>query len=684
MLHSVLPVPVPRFLRVLLLSTTLPCGVLWAASPTANVVVYDKDYREDERARVVTSRLVAGYTTSFGPYDGNTLDVSRLDPQPFGGFIPLGSVNIELSLPGDPMDYFIYTNQNNPIEAVSYFGEPGIFDPFSVEVDPPGGNFQVPQRVTFFAPNDGTIITYSINGGSDNQWEGETILLASDSTISYRGKLENTFGPIKHATYLIDVPLCQDSDFDTLPDGIEISLGLDPQSAQADFNGNTLDDFDEFLRGTNAFLPNTPNSLPPGWVDADGDSWSEFDETLRGTLDADPTDHPAAPNLQTVELLRTGTIEEAAIGGTGVPLAPQPVKPWPAKFEVDVLDPTGTPLAPSIPTNANAYIYRTSGEQFHLIRAKTFDQSGRVLLAVEPPVGLCIDLQALCASATTPAAWRAAYLAQYNAAIFNTSANNRIDPRTTVEAFLLNRYYEIEGESTFIPGVENAGPEQSLVQSLRTARNESELFALIQAGVTPAMIDLVSDYLRFYTSPGNRPMLALLADHMAGRAVAPEDIPAGVRQQNIAIAAGETAAFFASLPPARTILTGPLALDEFGFTLTQDATTYRLQSYIDAWPEGTVVTVETIINREGCGLTPVPAVVTNVLGIELPALPEEFSGDGDQLGDDWEYFYFGNLDEGDEGDADNDGVSNLDEFNDGTNPNQQSQQQLPQSAWFFF
>ncbi|MDX1972079.1 MAG: hypothetical protein SFY68_06060 [Candidatus Sumerlaeia bacterium] len=669
--------------RLILLATPLFWSVVGAESPTANIVVYDRDFKGQERARVVASRLVNGYTIGGGPYDGNSLNVSRLSPTS-EGFVPMGSVDVNLTLPGNPLDYFIYFNQTSSTEAHAWFGEVGVEDPLRVEVDPPSGKFQVPQRLSFYTPDAGTVISYSLNGGPFNPWDGKPLLLSKDSSLQYRGILGNIQGPVKVATYDIEVPLCADSDGDSLPDGIEIALGLNPLSADADFNGNTLDDFDEYLRGANSFLPNTPNSLPPDWVDADGDTWTAFDEKLRGTQDNDPLSQPAAPNLQTVELFRSGTIEELAIGGTGVPPAPEPGKPWPTIFEVEVLNPSGIPLSPPNETINNSYQYRTSGEQFHLIRARAMDGSGRILLAVEPPKGLCIDPQGLCNSATIPAAWRAAYLAEYSNAIFHSTANNRVDARTTAEAFLLNRYYELEGEAEYLPGVENKGPSQELVQVLRASRNESELYLEIQNAVTPAMIDLVSDYLRFYTSPGDRTMINLLADHFAGRVVEPTLIPAGVRQANIAIVAAETTQFLGNLPPAKTVLTGTLSLNDFGFLLQVEEEVYRLQSYIEAWPEGTIVTVETIINREGCNLNPIPALVTNILEVELPPLAEEIDSDNDNLGDDWEFFYFGDLQQGAQDDADNDGVNNEDEFNDGTNPNEQAQQIAAKDAWVFF
>lgn len=46
----------------------------------------------------------------------------------------------------------------------------------------------------------------------------------------------------------------------------------------------------------------------------------------------------------------------------------------------------------------------------------------------------------------------------------------------------------------------------------------------------------------------------------------------------------------------------------------------------------------------------------------------DVDNDGDGLPDDWELFYFGNLDQGANGDPDGDGASNLSEYRNGTNP----------------
>jgi hypothetical protein len=63
-------------------------------------------------------------------------------------------------------------------------------------------------------------------------------------------------------------------------------------------------------------------------------------------------------------------------------------------------------------------------------------------------------------------------------------------------------------------------------------------------------------------------------------------------------------------------------------------------------------------------------VVTNSAGSATSAnAPFYIDSDGDGMADSWEMANFGNLNQTATGDFDNDGVSNLDEFRDGTNPN---------------
>ncbi len=659
-------------------------GSSMADSPVANIVVYDSDYPNADRPRVVDTRLVDGYTTAIGPYDGFSIEVQRAFPTAMDGFVAGSPLEVDLVLPGNPANYFIFGNYHFPIESTAYFGDAGTYDVLGVEVDPPGGTYEYTKRLQFYAPDNTTQIFYSINGDPEVEWSGEDIYVAEDTTLNYRGVLGPTMGLAKVANYTILFSTCVDSDGDTIPDRVEVELGLSPLEAQADFNNNTLDDFDEYIRGANAFLPMDPNFLPPLWIDTDGDTWTDYDEGLRGTAAGDADDFPAAANLQTVEIMRSGDIDETPIGASAPPVSPSPDLPFPASYEVDVTNASGVPRLPAVQSAGLSFSYRTSGEQFHYIRARALDGSGRVILGVEPPLALCIDFNDLCPDAGSPSDWRDAYKAQYESMIYDSSAGAELSARTMAEALLLNRYYEINANAEFLPAVENQGPDLLDVADLRSRRNEAALYVDISNAVSTNMIDLVNDYLRFYTAPQQDSLLKLLTDHFAGRAVDAQMIPDGVREANIDVVANQVGLFFNALPAANTVLMGELNTDQDGFLLSVGPDTYRLDGLADAWPDGTIITVDTLIDINNCGFDPIPALVTEVLNIELPPLPEEVDTDNDMLGDDWEQFYFGDLDEDAEGDFDGDNQTNGEEYENGTNPAVKSIGSLISDGWFMF
>lgn len=657
--------PTKKF-RAALLCAGAMCGSAFAGAPTANVVFLDGAIDGDTRPRVIASDLVPGYVRSLGAYDGLSVLAQRFSTDPATGFSPMADLEVEMELPPPPGQYVVTGNQLEPDRAVAWFGEPGVYDPLGVELDPPPGSYEASVRLTFRSRLAGTSISYAIDGGPSILWDGSPIFLSSNAAIQFQGT-NGEVGPMKVGIYAVSFPDCYDVDQDELPDRIEVALGLDPLVAERDLNGNRLDDFDEFIRGADAFAPNDPDALPPLFADGDGDSWSDWDEQLRDTSDSDPDDFPASPNLATVEIRRDGQVYNAGSGGSPPPVSPDPGKPYPSDFAIDVVVPGGIASRPAVEGGA-AYVVRTSGEQYHYVRARALDGSGRMLLALQPPVGLCIDTMPFCNEAGLPSDWRDEWRAVYEVAIFDDAIDHRVDPRTTAEALLLNRYYELAAGESFVPGEENRGPDQELVLALRAGRNEAAMYEPIATSVTPQMVDLVADYWRFCTSPGDRSMMALLADHFAGRAVDPQLVPEGVRTENIDPVATQTAAFFAALPPARTVLVGEVAVDAFGFTLDDGDNVYRLLKLSDAFIPGTTLTVETIVNVDNCGFTPIPALVTQVIDRTFAEVAAAADTDGDDLDDDWEFLYFGGLQENALGDWDGDGLLNGDEFQQGKSP----------------
>lgn len=639
-------------------------GASLADAPSSNVFFYTGNPDVDPEAYPIVGRQVPGYTTGIlVPFDGLEVTLGREDADATTGFGPLAPIVLEQTAPAGA---HLSINQIAGDRSVSFFGTPGTFDPTGAHATPNPGAYLSPQIVRFQTPDVFTTIVYSINGGPFVGYTaGEGIPIVQDTTIAYRGTRAGDDGPTKTVVYTINTLPCSDIDGDGIPDRIELIVGTDPFAAQGDANGDTINDLDELLRGAPTIVPAAP---APGLADSDGDGWSDEDESLRNTDPNDPESFPASPGLDTVEIIQSGAIEPTTPGNPP-PGMPDPMKPYPTTYAVEVLTPGGLPLS-TAQESAGLYGIRTSGEQFHLVRAQALDGSGRQLLAVVPPRGLCIDTGAFCAESTTLADWRAAYRDQYNANIIHAAAGQPIDPRSTVAAYLLNRYYEIESGNSYRPGVANAGPEPEIVFALRSARNEAELFAAIEAAITPEMIAVVTDYFRFATSPGEQSMTEQLARIFAGEEIPESVIPAGVRTQNFAPVAAQTAAFFDSLPPAETTLTGTIIATPAGFELTSFGVVYRLSGLADTFADNSTVSLTAIVDLDDCNETSPRARVTGVLSRTPAPLPDIVDTDNDGLDDDWELVNIGDLDEDANDDSDGDGLTNEEEQNNGTNPTQ--------------
>jgi hypothetical protein len=612
---------------------------------------------------VFATQLVPGYTRSIEqPYDGATVVVGRFLPNAATGFGPAGNLVVNEAL-GIPVGVAI--NQLGPRLAASYFGTPGTFDPVGVSIDPPGGTLALMRAITFHSPYEDALPHYSINGGPLQIWQGERIFPRDGMEVFYYGSSVQAGAPgvEKTVTYQLALPPCHDADGDFLPDVIELDLGRDPLSSERDQNKNRLDDVDEVVRGITGF---GAGDVAPLFADTDGDGWSDLDEMLRQTNHNDPDEFPTAPNLTTVESIVGGTIKNASQGNA--PPQGAPGKPYPAEWRIDVATPGGQPLGGTA-LSQGAFEVRLPADQFRLVRARANDGSGRMLFAVVPPEPLCIDFANLCGGGETLADWRDAYRAQYDNALLNFDLEEEISPRSTVVALLLNRLYERSVDGQLAPGVTGKGPGDDVVQGLRGRVNEAALHQALKDSVTPAMIDLVNDYHRFWTTAQRRSSMEVLADIFAGREVSPDEIPAGVRLPLLPIVAAQTANAMQALGDGSVKIAGIVTSDSTGYLFQSGNTTYRLEGMTEGFADGTPAMLRLIVDPQGCGFSPLPARVLEVVNRGLAPLGAVVDSDGDGLADDWEYFHFGNLDQDGDDDPDGDGLDNQAEHDGGTDPN---------------
>ena len=115
--------------------------------------------------------------------------------------------------------------------------------------------------------------------------------------------------------------------------------------------------------------------------------------------------------------------------------------------------------------------------------------------------------------------------------------------------------------------------------------------------------------------------------------------------------------------PAGTIVT----LDGLNFGATQSGSTLTFNGVtaaITSWNDRTIVTTVPLYSTTG----PVVVTVSGVASNGLTFVVAETDVDGDGLADWWELQYFGNLNQTASGDPDGDGITNLQEYQQGRNP----------------
>lgn len=604
----------------------------------------------------VTGARVPGFVTGVVvPYNGASVTLSRLDASPASGFVALPNFVLNQVLPGPPGDYIVQVNQETPELFVTFKGTTGVQDPFNARIRPNGGSFRGAVLVSF-TNGGGSQVRYQVNGSAFRDYT-EPFHLIGNSTISYFAT-NGTPGPTKVATFNFTGPACFDQDADRLPDWLEVLLGSDPSDPAIDSNGNGVPDFDEVIRGGNLVAP------APLLQDTDDDGWSDFDEGLRGTSIVDGADFPVAPTLSTVEIARTAQVFS---NGATPPPANPPGMPDPPGFEVVVESAAGARIGPVQRIDGAALAYRSAGDAIRYVLATANDGSGRVLARAVRPRSFCATP---CPSTQTLAGFQTAWQDALAAGILDSATGERIDPRTTAEVLLLNRYLEtnLRSGGPFAPGVDGLRPGATEAAELAATRSQADLVQAAANAVSPALVDVVADYYRYQREMLPRPTLAILADIVAGRAIAPEEIPPGVRTANFTAAAASAQAFLAGLGDGSVTVTGTLAASDSGPVLTAGATSYLLTNWGDTFIDGASVTARLLPNVEACAVSPLRSLVLEIEARVPVAVPPADDADGDGLADDWERYFFGDLAQAPNTDPDGDGCSNTDELAQGTNP----------------
>jgi hypothetical protein len=223
------------------------------AALRANVFAFASEPFVDPAARLL-ARFNAPEWSSVPVLAGNQLSVTR---EIFGGQTAgLGSQAVQAIGTVPIGTAFALTNQFGTVVAVHSFDAGDGTAGAEVEISPVPG-IQTRAIYLGFQPSPSTApVFFRLDDGAWTAWNNQKVLLWGDTTVAYYARHPDTQQPsaIRTANYQFEAPPFElDSDGDGVPDFVEIQKGLDPL-AGTDTDGDGFSDLNELLAGTFAHL----------------------------------------------------------------------------------------------------------------------------------------------------------------------------------------------------------------------------------------------------------------------------------------------------------------------------------------------------------------------------------------------------------------------------------------------
>ncbi|MDX9753853.1 MAG: hypothetical protein RBU29_07825, partial [bacterium] len=227
------------------------------------------------------------------------------------GLTPASEMAIPLAgLGGDMAQYLVQWNQMETDFSHTSLHPPRVYSPLPLDVAPPNGEYQRAIAVEPFTEE--TADVFFRIGASGWQPYKEPIVVFDKTTISFytqsQVQQQTVYSPVITRTYHFTGGPTQDSDGDGIPDQLEQGFQLPVLSSSFDYDGDSWNDLDELIRGSN---PLDQSSVP---ADGDsfktqlitkmtkfGDGWSDFDENARQTDASDAQSYPVAPSFDVAE-----------------------------------------------------------------------------------------------------------------------------------------------------------------------------------------------------------------------------------------------------------------------------------------------------------------------------------------------------------------------------------------------
>jgi hypothetical protein len=538
--------------------------------------------------------------------------------------------------------------------------------------------------------------------GAWTQFSGSPLELFQATTVSYYGKLaaSNAKSTIQHAAYqFTDSPASLDSDADGVPDYVELGKRLDPNQG-ADSDGNGYSDLEELLAGTEA---SNPASRPTQRLET------------RASFDLIETPRPLDGVANALTTSRTNTALRAR-DLTGATLASSMTTsnvPAPG-----VLTPAAV-LSNMVIDVRQRLLSLATDPHFDVHTAHTNSKIGRELLGLAPvpelPQQLAVpyvfgggnllaEANAWIAAARMAQSNRvhAAYAEQLD--LFDTLAALLVEKK--IGGILVSRGLDAATNFTLFPfrpaDVQRQALTAELLLAIELLGPNGEPAYLVR-GLFTATTNALHPPNAFNTPLRNVAaevyrISSALHDTPAGKFASPVDtlrqflctgtLPSNYLAHTTLTATALATAFASAAqilngqsPRPTTNLALVVRLDTFTGACTvldtvfsggvkslfhQSGEPFRLLENFDL-PPGSQINVfgYTDVTAPACA-----GDAIEVITLALNSVPATSSADtdGDLLLDELEWFFFGGLGPDGSGDADNDGISDLQELLDGTDP----------------
>ena len=647
--------------------TSVPVTATSETRDNSSVVIHDASNPE----LVFWSADVSGWTTGAA-LSGSSLVVQR-EADSGSGLSPASSVtipNVRHSI--WPSDVEIVYNQPSDEQSIFHLTQPLPTTVLRTVVSPRGGSYESTVQIALES-REGAMIFYRLDGGAWEEYDAATsmIYFHRDGTLEAYATYGSVVGALLKAEYELNQAYDRDSDFDGVPDFVEDELGLNPLDFDTDTDDDGWRDLLELVRGSD---PRNDADHP---VDSDasteseladgiyGDGWSDYDELIRQTDVDDPDSYPVVTGVEIPEAVIPVAVSESSLNS--------PAGVAGSRIRSRLLT-GGTTASATLTGDASV---RSAVDRPLVVGVIDADDPEIILLgyAARTAVDTTVDGD----ESTTAEEWIRAYTLELESALFEERSTITLDAESTAVVLAMANYIEsaipLDAPSIIWSG--SGTPSQMQIDLLEQSLDLDEAADVFAAGIVETGLpDLVRAYIDYAE---DNDITGTIVEQIAwilhgwdapdasdvSRSSAKMVQGASTKTTAIDLDAIRDAVDDLSdeIPGREVTLTGTLFWADEGYpALEIDSVRYGLDGEGVPLPLGSEVIVR--------GRTATPSPFTDVFWVRLNGLEivstvplsNDTDSDGNGIADEWEDFYFPATPVDPSVDTDEDGYTNLQEF----------------------